>query len=336
MNNYWLYDTRGDPLGAVQELIGQVWEQAGLQGVLAPYSSPNGGDAGPESMLRYLEDPEQVWQINIFRPGMSINAARLLPGLLNDHPGQRLGAVLRPCEMRALAAVAERTPLPLDRLVTICVDCLATFPADDLSWRSDRRIPAEDITQDTLRFARQGGVAAYRYRSACQMCSSQAAEAADINVGVLGLPVRRNLLVLTQRELAPGRQLDPFYTGTAFPAGPAPQQLIDQRERVLARQSERHDRTRERLKVGLAHVLPRTVQELADQLESCGGCQDCMDACPICSAAPLQRQTDGSYDVQELTCWLLSCAGCGMCEQACSHHLPLTSIFSKLRKELVM
>jgi formate dehydrogenase (coenzyme F420) beta subunit len=337
MNAYWLYETHGDPLKSVQEIVGMVWEQAGLQGVLAPFAETGSAESVREAYPRLLEDPVQLAQINPFRPSMRTNAAGLIPALLRDRPGERLGAVLRPCELRALASIQERAGLSLDNLVTISVDCLATFPTEDLSWRSARKHQPEHLTQDALRFARQGGVSSYRYRPACQICSSQAGDEADFSIGVLGLPVRRHMLVLTPAEISVGRQyLENFISGRAFPAGSAPESLVSQRERILSRQIERHERTRERLSAGMASLMPGSLQMLADQLESCGGCEDCMDVCPICSVSRPQRDAAGHFRAEDLACWMLSCSGCGMCEQACPNRLPLSTVFAHLRDELQM
>lgn len=324
MDTYWSYDTRGDPLSAVRRLIGTIWQEAGLDAMLAPHARR--GD--PEVHPRWIEDPAEVENINPFQPSMTVNAARFIPGMLSERPRAHLGALLRPCEVRSLHGMAERAGLPLHNLVTICVDCLATFPAEDLDWRQSRQGSASDMYSESLRFARQGGMSAYRYRPACQVCLTQAAREADFNIGVLGLPVRQHLLILAREETH-----FPFpYERVANREGAA--ELAAQRERILARQDERHERSRLRLLEGLDALLPHTLQELADQFERCGGCQTCMDNCPICSVVRPERQPDGRYRLEDLACWLYSCSGCGMCEQSCPNHLPLGTIFTHVRAQM--
>ena len=56
-----------------------------------------------------------------------------------------------------------------------------------------------------------------------------------------------------------------------------------QHKRIVAKMSERHARTMERVNEGLGSLLPADVDAVIRQLESCGECQACLEVCPICS-----------------------------------------------------
>ena len=157
------------------------------------------------------------------------------------------------------------------------------------------------------------------------MCISPGAKTADINLGVLGLPVRQSVLVDGGSELLDWSQV------TDKPAEPA---LSDRRNVILSKLVERHSQTRERVLEGLAEVLPADVNVLLDQFEDCGNCQACMEACPICLVEIPQRTKDGRYDRQNVVDWLVDCAGCGMCEQSCPKHMPLSIIFTHVKHSL--
>jgi len=316
MNTYQL-KTRGDPLETVSRFIGRVWEAAGLNAMVLP---PTDGER--EAVV---ERPDDIGRLNPFQPLMLMNTAGLLPELLAQRPDDRLGILLRPCELRALNELAGRGALRTDRLLTICVDCLGTFPKDEYDWRLKRKGTEQGLAREALQFAPQGGIAAYRYRAACQVCLSPGAAQADINIGVFGLPVRQSVLVQTRN----GR-LDM----AALTDGPAAEALTARREQVLSKLNERHSRTRERVLTGLAGVMPEDVEALVDQFEACGDCQSCMQACPVCTTAFPRRAGDGRYEQQAIMDWLVSCAGCGMCEQACPDHRPLALIFSHVRRQL--
>jgi formate dehydrogenase subunit beta len=266
-----------------------------------------------------------VQEINPFRPVMTANLARLLPEILEAKPDIHLGVLLRPCEMRALTEVAERGALRTDRLLTICVDCLGTFPEDEFEWRSARKGSEGGLTSEALQFAPQGGISAYRYRAACQMCVSPGATEADVNIGVLGLPVRRSILVGVGDEKLNWKKLT---------NGQADSGLVDKHDAMLAKLSERHIRTRERVITGLAEVLPPDVNALIDQFAACGTCQNCMGVCPICAADMPQTGKDGRLERKSVVNWLVSCAGCGMCEQNCPNHLPLSIIFTHIKEQI--
>lgn len=326
MDSQWMLTTHGDPLGALREFVSCIWRQSRLDGMLVPSPKYDGAFAQPT----LLTDPAQLSEINPFNPLMALNAAGYLPKLLQEKQEIRLGAILRPCEMRALIEVAKRVPFEQGRLVTISIDCLGTFPVEDYAWRVERKGNADDLARESLQFARTGGMAAYRLRSACQMCASPGARGAGLNVGIFGLPIRQYILIKARDEAA----AEQFHLAdlTYCKADP---KLVSQRERMLAKLIERHDRTRERVTHGLADLISADLDELVSQLSNCGACQACLDACPICIVDRPRRDARGKYLRKDIKRWLISCAGCGMCEQACPGHLPLSAIFGTIREQLV-
>lgn len=326
MNTQWALETGGDPLGSVQSLINSIWRQSRLDGMLVPTNgSP---DAITEPHL--IDDPHDLYKVNPFKPLMTMNAARLIPELILENPERHYAALLRPCEMRALIEMVKQDSFDIENLLTISVDCLGTLPADEYAWRAERKkASAEGLAGEALQFARQGGILAYRYRSACQTCTSPQAQGADLNIYVFGLPVRQHMLVEARNpETAERLGLKKITSGIADP------KLVEARARVVNRLEGNHQRTMERLRQSLAEYLPVDVDALIQQLEACGSCQACMQVCPICCVKRPLRDGQGSYSREEIMQWLISCAGCGMCEQTCTQHLPLSTIFGHIREQL--
>ncbi|MGD8406203.1 MAG: 4Fe-4S dicluster domain-containing protein [Anaerolineales bacterium] len=313
MNTNWMIGTHGDPLGALQKFIKTLWEQTDLDVIVV---APNG-----HGFL--LESPDELEHMNPFRPLMKLNTARLVVDTAKKRPGKRVGAMLRPCEMRALNEMAARGALRRDDVLAVCTDCLGTFPADEFEWRTERS--EKGLTKDTLQFAPQGGISAYRYRPACQMCAEPGATDGDVNVGVFGLPVRQFVLVNAHKE---GLTLESMTNGLAD------DELVSKREHTLGKISERHVRTRERVLKSLDENLPADVQELLLQFESCDECQACMNVCPICTVDQPRKDDTGKLVREDVVSWLLSCAGCGMCEQACPQYQPLSAVFSHIREQV--
>lgn len=326
MKTQWMLETHGDPIGTVREFVKTVWLSAELDGVVVPLINSHEADTS----VRILGDPEDLERVNPFKPLMKMNAARIFPHLLEANPDLHLGALLRPCEMRALIEMVKHDSLALDRLLTICVDCLGTYPAEEYQWRAARKGSSHQLAQEGLQFARLGGIAAYRYRSACQMCISPKAHGAHLNISVLGLPARRHLLVEARDPItADWLHLDAITDGEADLA------LVKQHERTVARVVERNHRTRERIIQGLSETLPKNVSALVNQFETCDGCQECMDNCPICAVITPRRDAEGRYLHADIQRWMASCAGCGMCEQACPNHLPLSAIFHHIKQQVI-
>jgi formate dehydrogenase subunit beta len=321
MNKSYFIETHGDPLGAVQNVIAAAWENYQLDHMMV---SINGS-----SKPNLIDSPEQLGQVNPFRPLMTRNAAKYIPAVLEEQPERRLGIVLRPCEMRALVEKTKREAIPEDRLLTIGVDCLGTYPMDDYQWRAERKGSRERLAWESLHFARQGGIAAYRFRSACQACRSPVSSEADINIGVIGLPVRQKIIVEASGTL-PAAML----AGDTI-ATDQDQFLIDQREYIIAKLLQRSSQTRQRIADNLDSILPRNVDALVKQFEACGDCRECFDTCPLCADEYPAKDKSGLYRREQVKDWMISCAGCGMCEQACPNHLPLVAIFNQIREQLL-
>lgn len=327
MNTQWIIQTRGDPLGTIRRFVGDLWQQAALDGMLV---TANGGSEAGLARPLLIDDPAQLEGFNPFRPVMTINAARLVPELVKHNPQARLGGVLRPCEMRALNEMAKHNGFKLDNFTSISIDCLGTVPADEYRWRAARKgTTGGGLAQESLQFARQGGILGYRYRSACQVCASPAAGEAEVNINILGLPVRQLILVQARsQEIAERLRLQNLSDGAASP------EIIEQHAHILARIKERHQNTMRRVENGLGDSLPQDLDALIARLEGCGDCQVCVNVCPICTIDAPQRDEHGHYRRGDVLRWMISCAGCGMCEQACKDRLPLSVIFGHIRSIL--
>jgi Fe-S oxidoreductase len=262
---------------------------------------------------------------NPFTPLMPINAAQLIPDLVSC--GDQVAAVLRPCEMRTLKAMVELDQLKIENLITISVDCLGTLPADEFKWRAQRKGSPKDLAQEALQFARQGGIIPYRYRTACQICESPEATEADINIGVLGLPVRQYLIINIRDE----KIALSFTQGDTLPFDA---ELMAQHQKVVARLVARGQESRQRIFTELDEMLPEDIDSLVEPLHGCDDCRACLDVCPICTSDIPRQDAAGEYILEDVKKWLVSCSGCGICEQTCPKHLPLTIIFEHIRDQL--
>lgn len=326
MSVHWMLETHGDPLGRLQKFVEAIWQEARLEGMLVPLNGDPSGGMTPT----LIKDRARLGKVNPFRPLMTENAAGRVPALLEENPDQRLGAIFRPCEARALVEMSKHNGFRPEKLLLLSVDCLATYDVEEYGWRAERKRTGGQLSDEALQFARQGGITPYRYRSACQVCYSPEAKAADLNISVLGLPVRRALLVNAADEATAERlRLDVHCDGIASP------DLLDQHARVVEKLEARRRHTRERLCADLGSLLPRDVEALVNQFETCADCQRCLDACPICAVDYPQKDAANRYLDQDLCRWLVSCAGCGMCEQACPQNQPLCLIFGRIRERLL-
>ncbi len=325
MVKQWMLNTHGDPIGTVQKLIHLIWQEAALDGMLV---SMNGASSESTQPV-ILRDPAQLEKINPFKPLMTANGARFIPDIVYENPAGKMAALLRPCEMRAAIEMVKHNSFRIDDLLTISVDCLGTYPTSDYKWRAERKGSADQLNQEALHFARQGGIMAYRYRSACQLCTAPQARGAKINISVIGLPVRQHILITVRKDHTAQE-----YALEKMAATPAPESVVEQHELTLAKLIERRQRTQERVIAGLGEVLPADLDGLIDQFDECGSCQKCLESCPICYIEFPRPGEQHRYLRRDVMRWLISCAGCGMCEQACPKHQPLAAIFNHIRNQL--
>jgi formate dehydrogenase subunit beta len=324
MTTHWLLQTHAQPLTTIQNFLTRLFDRADLLGMIAPIRSP--GTSQVEA--RFVQTAPALRHVDPFAPVMRCNAAKLAAELAQEHPTDRLGAVLRPCEVRALVELDRREGFDFSRFLIVGVDCVGTFPVEDYAARASFAGGADALTSEVLQFARSGGLGVNRYRVACQMCDTHMSEGVDLILSIFGLATHEMLLV-TVRKDALIDQLG-FAEITDGPADPAHVWEHVQAHNVV---TARRVRNRERFMQALPQTLPRNLTDLAVHLATRATCHECFKACPLVDAS---LDLTGSDDAAvQLSRWLDSCVECGMCEQACPRHLLLTVEHEHIRQCLL-
>jgi ferredoxin len=325
MNNPWILQTHGDPLLAIRRFLSHLWKRVRLDGLVAPqYQEKN------DRVVPHLFDkPDDLAGADILAPMEILNTAKMVAALSRARPRGRYAALLRPCEMRALEALARRDGIRLDRWLTIGIDCLAAYPGEDYLWRAERAGGREKLTRELLTTAPQGGIAAYRFRASCQMCDDSHSTDADINIGLLGLPVRQYIFVTA------GKSPLAHQVGLcALTHDPATQEQIDHREKILHRLEHVHRKARLRITETLTPEQPRSVAELIAMFAGCAPCRACLDNCPVYLDELAPLRTGGNVSTEAVTRWVAFCAQCGVCQENCPKGWPIATIMGRIRQNL--
>ena len=334
----------GDTLGTLRRFLGDLLESHIIDALLVPQEIAHG-----RSVVQTLvRDPAYLSAANPLSPVMPVNSAILVSQLTADKPRKKVGAVLKPCEIRALIELVKLRQANIENLTIIGIDCLGTYEVEDYARLIDEMEGAAEekgtrvVAELRRRIAEGAEPAPIPLRPACQICEFPVPKGADIALGLIG--VEQGILITLESELA-------AKLGLAQGEAPDREQAI---ARVVAARSAARDQT-------FAEFRQRTksIADFADQFATCIGCYNCAVACPICfckecffrtetfapeseryfrwaeRAGALRMPTEILlYQLTRLNHMVASCVGCGLCESACPSKLPLTVIFRAVGEEV--
>jgi formate dehydrogenase subunit beta len=318
MTTHWLLLNRGDVPGIVGKFLRDLWRYVGLRGMVIPRQVPGQFSVAP----RFVEDWLLLDRVDPFAPVLAASAAPLVVDLARTQPHARLGAVLRPCELRALAELRRQAALPADGFVIVGIDCLGTYPSEVYSRRAERE-GAASLTVEVVERGRNGDLGTEAFRPACQMCLDPTAEGADVTIGITG-PRGRELVLISTRDAHTAWRLHL----AEITDGTAPSNVVVHYQAWLASRARRHERARAEQVAAVSPSLPQSVAALRDYLAQCAPCQACLRACPR-YAGEFSALGNGAA-LEHQAAWVQGCAQCGLCEAACPRGLPLTALLARL------
>lgn len=333
------------------------WEHVKLDAMFAPVEQPDQTAVS----LRVLTDPGELELVNPFAPIMLINSAAAVESFMNDHPGKRLAAIMRPCELRTLVELQKRHKVFShfkasngsdinDHMTIIGVDCPGTYSVEEYS----RRVVSQGmdgLTREALSFNAENGTmpgnGIGHLRPACDLCDRPAPLGADIVIGSLGVAKRGYLLAITSDEETDQRLHLPETTDAI-----ATEEQVIQREFAIGAVVNQRALRRKEISGngGSTHqeiLGEKNIISLLGLFANCTLCADCLDACPLYNGElegmlGINRAHQGGRpllpELVGVSRWLVSCSGCGMCQEACEHSTTLAQLISiishRLRGEL--
>ena len=331
----------GNVLGALRNFLSKLLAEGVVDYLLVPVEISHGRTLAQT----LIKDPAHLDRANPFSPVMPVSSAAIVAQLTVDKPGKKLGAVLKPCEIRGLVELVKLGQASLENLVIIGTDCLGTYEVEDYAKLIDEMKGGAGKKGARVLAEMRQGIAKpgteplpVSLRPACRMCNSFTPLLADITLGLFG--VEDGIFISLEDELAEKLGLEVKETPSRQEAIA---QLLDSRnqvrEKVFAEFQERTE----------------TIVDFADCLDTCTLCYACSSACPLCYCRVCFFRTDTFepeseryyrwvdregilrmpteillYHLTRLNHVAVSCCGCGMCESACPRKLPLTTIFQTI------
>ena len=346
MSNTAIRVTNGDTLGTLRQFLRRLLETGFVKALLVPKALPSG-----EGFVQALiKDPKMLHDANPLAPTMPVQSARILSDLAAVPSEERVGVVMKPCEMRAAVELTKFLQVDMENVVTIGVDCLGTHEVKDYAQMSEEERAAS--AQALIGGANAGEAASDSavVRESCRICEHPVPLNADITLGLLGCNPAEQISVIV---------------GERFEKDLAEKLSLDLKEGGLAGRNDAIDRLTSRRKEAREKVLgdlkgrADSLEQLMDTFSTCIRCHNCMNVCPICyckecvfKSQTFEHRPDqflgwaerkGAirmpsdtliFHLTRLSHMGTSCVGCGMCDSACPSGLPVSSLFNLIGSEL--
>ena len=326
-------DVQESTLQTIQGLLRSLLEQGIVDALLVPMTLPAGNTT---PML--VTDAAALERADPLAPVLPINAARAASQLTMTGHKEKLGLVLRACEIRALVELVKFQQAELENALIIGVDCLGTYQVIDYQGADSKQAVVDGLLGGAVTgdLKPHEGLA---FRAACQICEQPLpqGEHVALTVGLLG--VERGKLYLQAR--------DDVASALALEGNGAPAGRKAAAEKLVAARVEARDAAfagfRERV-----HSMEGLLQEFS----TCIRCHNCMINCPICYCREcIFRTPTFEHESQLFFQWaerkgtvrllpdtllfhltrlnhmVTSCVGCGLCTDVCPVEIPVSTVF---------
>jgi formate dehydrogenase subunit beta len=332
----------GDVVGGLRNFLKAVLDTNMVDALYVPLETGKGA-----IVPSLVTDSAKLDQANPLAPVMPINSARAVSAITGKNPPARIGAVLRPCEIRALIELVKLQQASLEGVTLIGLDCPGTFEVAGYTTRT--RNGSFDLS-DYLEAAQKGqepALEGLELRPACQMCVQPVPSNVAVHLQVFGVNAGSGIPVELDDELA-----DKLNMPAA--GGDKAEQRQGAIEQIIARRKQARDK-----ELSAIRAQMNSDGGMAGLFETCIRCHNCMNVCPICYCKTCLFRT-AAFDHQpehyitaahrkgavrmlgdtllfhmtRLNHMSTSCISCGMCTSACPSEIQVGSIFSAVGEQV--
>jgi formate dehydrogenase subunit beta len=327
-----VFPAEGGVEEGILDCIRQALGKGCFDAVLVPVKVP----AGDSFAYVLVQDEALLEDAHPLSPIMPVQGARALSSITRLGKGRtRIGAIMRPCEVRATIELSKLEQVELEHVTLISIDCPGVLPLAD--WVRDQG-KSEDAFKGLLE--RWDCEAA---RPVCRICDEFSTTGGeDLHIGTLR-PSDSNILLIPRSP-----------KGEAFldQLGISPKEDISgwtsKVNELTKERRERRPRAQKEFETKIAGL-----DNLLDAFGNCINCHNCMRVCPICYCRQCFFDSDKLnftfedyltraekqgglrfppetllFHIGRMVHMSLSCVSCGACEDACPMLIPVSQIFS--------
>lgn len=328
----------------ISEFFKALLREHVVDALLVPQESP-----AQKSVIQSLvRKEEELKAANPFVPFLLMNSATLVSQLTVGNPKEKIGAVLRSCEVRAAIELSKLKQVNLDRLIIIGMDCLGTYESSIFREAIQKYNDTKTVTKEYLSKTVEAQAQVLpnkELRVACQACEYPNPENADIAINFLGCDINKEIFIQVSEKL---NELKPEKFGLA------PHDDISQWKKASQTCRDKRIKFRDRL---FQEVLNQTkdIKNFMKELEHCRRCYNCRKECPICycrecifdsctfehdsaqyvtwaaKKGKIRMPTDTLlFHLTRMNHMVISCVGCGQCTSACPNNIPVAKFFKTI------
>jgi formate dehydrogenase (coenzyme F420) beta subunit len=184
MSGYFALDDDGkkDLAGSLSGFCRSLLEEGVLDALLVAQHLPD----SPMVQHTLVRSPDKLVAVDPVAPVLPVSGGVLAARLTRQDPGAKVGALLRPCEIRAFFELVKLHQGNRDRILLIGMDCMGTFEPPQYREWAKANPGASGRFLEAMLDSGKPPEGAPQLRRCCRACEFPTGEGADLQLLFVG------------------------------------------------------------------------------------------------------------------------------------------------------